>query len=118
MINSLVQIQHLETRNCESMEGIVDTTGLGRDEGKLIQLKVFPKLYSLELTGLPQRTSFANIGYFHSYSVVEFPSLLKLEINDCRNMLRFIFASSAEENVHTEMQPQPFFDKKVFFSLN
>ncbi|XP_052287404.1 disease resistance protein At4g27190-like isoform X2 [Citrus sinensis] len=115
MVNNLVQIQHLEIRCCESMERIVDNTGLGRDEGKLIELKVFPKLYALQLTGLPQLTSFANMGHFHSHSVVEFPSLLKLEIIDCHIMLRFISTISSEDNAHTEMQPQPFFDEKVFF---
>ncbi|KAH9752923.1 Disease resistance protein [Citrus sinensis] len=56
MVNSLLQLQHLEIRNCRSIEGVVNTTGLGgRDE-----LKVFPKLHSLQLDGLPKLSSFAS----------------------------------------------------------
>ena len=78
MVNSLLQLQHLEISYCESMEGVVDTTGGlgGRDE-----LKVFPKLHYLRLDGLPKLSSFA----------------------------------SPEDTIHSEMQPQPLFDEKVFF---
>ncbi|KAH9752997.1 hypothetical protein KPL71_014925 [Citrus sinensis] len=57
MVNSLGQLQHLEIWDCESMEGVVDTTGGlgGRDE-----LKVFPKLHYLRLDGLPKLCSFAS----------------------------------------------------------
>ncbi|GAY66516.1 hypothetical protein CUMW_249360, partial [Citrus unshiu] len=75
MVNSLGQLQHLEIRNCWSIEGVVNTTGLGgRDE-----LKVFPKLHYLSLHWLPKLSSFA----------------------------------SPEDVIHTEMQPQSFFDEKV-----
>ncbi|KAH9753069.1 Disease resistance protein [Citrus sinensis] len=50
------QLRHLEIINCWSMEGIVNTTGLGgRDE-----FKVFPKLHFLQLDGLPKLSSFAS----------------------------------------------------------
>ncbi|KAH9753067.1 Disease resistance protein [Citrus sinensis] len=56
MANSLGQLRHLEIINCWSMEGIVNTTGLGgRDE-----FKVFPKLHFLQLDGLPKLSSFAS----------------------------------------------------------
>ncbi|GAY33111.1 hypothetical protein CUMW_274640 [Citrus unshiu] len=114
MVNSLLQLQHLEIRLCKSMEGVVDTTGWSeRDEGKLIELKVFPKLHSLELSWLPELTSFANTGQIHSDLVVEFPSLLNLEIESCNNTLRFISTSSPEDTIHSEMQPPPLFDEKV-----
>ncbi|XP_006432598.2 probable disease resistance protein At4g27220 [Citrus clementina] len=109
----LLQLQHLEISYCESMEGVVDTTGWSeRDEGKLIELKVFPKLHFLRLYWLPELTSFANTGHIHSDLVVEFPSLLNLEIQSCWNMLRFISTSSPEDTIHSEMQP-PLFDEKV-----
>ncbi|KAH9753036.1 Disease resistance protein [Citrus sinensis] len=114
MVNSLLQLQHLEIWSCESMEGVVDTTGWSeRDEGKLIELKVFPKLHSLQLYWLTELTSFANTGHIHSDLVVEFPSLLNLEIGNCSNMLRFISTSSPEDTNHSEMQPPPLFDEKV-----
>ncbi|XP_052297570.1 disease resistance protein At4g27190-like [Citrus sinensis] len=114
MVNSLLQLQHLEISNCWSMEGVVDTTGWSeRDEGKLIELKVFPKLHFLRLENLPELTSFANTGHIHSDLVVEFPSLLSLEIDTCSNMLRFISTSSPEDTNHSEMQPPPLFDAKV-----
>ncbi|KAH9752948.1 hypothetical protein KPL71_014910 [Citrus sinensis] len=107
------KLQHLEISYCESMEGVVDTTGWSeRDEGKLIELKVFPKLHFLRLYWLPELTSFANTGHIHSDLVVEFPSLLNLEIQSCWNMLRFISTSSPEDTIHSEMQP-PLFDEKV-----
>lgn len=118
MVNSLLQLQHLEIWSCKSMEGVVDTTGWSeRDEGKLIELKVFPKLHSLRLEALYKLTSFANTGHIHSDLVVEFPSLLKLEIQSCSNMLRFISTSSPEDTIHSEMQPPPLFDEKVFFLI-
>ncbi|GAY62537.1 hypothetical protein CUMW_218590 [Citrus unshiu] len=56
MVNRLLQLQHLEIGNCRSIKGVVNTTGLGgRDE-----LKVFPKLHSLQLDGLPKLSSFAS----------------------------------------------------------
>ncbi|KAH9687009.1 Disease resistance protein [Citrus sinensis] len=114
MVNSLLQLQHLEIWSCKSMEGVVDTTGWSeRDEGKLIELKVFPKLHSLRLEALYKLTSFANTGHINSDLVVEFPSLLKLEIQSCSNMLRFISTSSPEDTIHSEMQPPPLFDEKV-----
>ncbi|KAH9687021.1 Disease resistance protein [Citrus sinensis] len=115
MVNSLAKLQHLEISYCESMEGVVDTTGWSeRDEGKLIELKVFPKLHSLWLSDLPELTSFANTGHIHSDLVVEFPSLLNLVIGSCSNMLRFISTSSPEDTIHSEMQP-PLFDEKIGF---
>ncbi|KAH9752966.1 Disease resistance protein [Citrus sinensis] len=114
MVNSLLQLQHLEISYCESMEGVVDTTGWSeRDEGKLIELKVFPKLHSLQLEWLPRLSSFANMGHIHTDLVVEFPSLLNLMIGCCSNMLRFISTSSPEDTIHSEMQPPPLFDEKV-----
>ena len=118
MVNSLLQLQHLEISYCESMEGVVDTTGWSeRDEGKLIELKVFPKLHSLQLHGLYKLTSFANTGHIHSDLVVEFPSLQILKIISCNDMLRFISTSAPEDTNHSEMQPPPLFDAKVFFFL-
>ncbi|KAH9752887.1 Disease resistance protein [Citrus sinensis] len=114
MVNSLAKLQHLEISYCESMEGVVDTTGWSeREEGKLIELKVFPKLHSLWLYVLPKLTSFANTRHIHSDLVVEFPSLLNLEIHGCSNMLRFISTSSPEDTIHFEMHPPPLFDEKV-----
>ncbi|KAH9649102.1 hypothetical protein KPL70_025857 [Citrus sinensis] len=56
MVNSLGQLQHLEIGACGSMEGVVNTTGLGgRDE-----LKVFTKLHSLRLHCLPKVCSFTS----------------------------------------------------------
>ncbi|GAY33218.1 hypothetical protein CUMW_274780 [Citrus unshiu] len=114
MVNSLSQLQHLEISHCRSMEGVVDTTGWSeRDDGKLIELKVFPKLHSFELSWLPELTSFANTGHIHSDLVVEFPSLQILKICRCSSMSRFISTSSPEDTIHSEMQPPPLFDAKV-----
>ncbi|KAK9218359.1 hypothetical protein WN943_006996 [Citrus x changshan-huyou] len=84
---SLAKLQHLEITTCWSMERLVDTTG--------------------------ELTSFANTGHIHSDLVVEFPSLLNLEIIRCSKMLRFISTSSPEDTIHSEMQPPPLFDEKV-----
>ncbi|XP_052297571.1 disease resistance protein At4g27190-like [Citrus sinensis] len=114
MVNSLLQLQHLDISSCKSMEGVVDTTGWSeRDEGKLIELKVFPKLHSLQLYWLPELTSFANTRHVHSDLVVEFPSLQILKIISCNDMLRFISTSAPEDTNHSEMQPPPLFDAKV-----
>ena len=109
MLNSLLQLQHLEISYCEAMEGVVDTTGWS----ERAELKVFPKLHSLELSHLPELTSFANTGHIHSDLVVEFPSLLNLEIIRCSKMLRFISTSSPEDTIHSEMQPPPLFTRFI-----
>ncbi|KAH9753060.1 Disease resistance protein [Citrus sinensis] len=129
MVNSLLQLQHLEIRSCESMEGVVDTTGwydllgwryyvLGPDREKPTTSLGFNEIIADDdtapkLEALYELTSFANTGHIHSDLVVEFPSLLKLEIQSCSNMLRFISTSSPEDTIHSEMQPPPLFDEKV-----
>ncbi|GAY66518.1 hypothetical protein CUMW_249360 [Citrus unshiu] len=77
----LGQLQHLEIRNCWSIEGVVNTTGLGgRDE-----LKVFPKLHYLSLHWLPKLSSFA------SPEDVGIPtSLVNLNVSRCRKIEEII----------------------------
>ncbi|KAJ4721055.1 Disease resistance protein [Melia azedarach] len=58
MVNSLVGLQELVITGCESMEWVIDSSGLGRDEEQKVELLVFPKLSILELSFLPKLTRF------------------------------------------------------------
>ncbi|KAH9752962.1 Disease resistance protein [Citrus sinensis] len=110
----LGQLQHLEIRNCRSIEGVVNTTTLGgRDEFKvgipnsLVNLDVsdcakieeiighvgeeakenriaFNELKLLELDDLPRLTSFCLENY-----TLEFPSLEQVSMTHCPNMKTF-----------------------------
>lgn len=78
MVNSLVQLKELKIRDCVSMEGVVNDTGLAK-EAKMTEM-VFPRLVFLELNGLPKLTRFA------TGNSVQFPSLVELFIDDCPNL--------------------------------
>lgn len=78
MVNSLVQLKELKIRDCLSMEGVVNDTGLAK-EAKMTEM-VFPRLVFLELNGLPKLTRFA------TGNSVQFPSLVELFIDDCPNL--------------------------------
>lgn len=78
MVNNLVQLKELKIRDCVSMEGVVNDTGLG-NEAKMTEM-VFPTLVFLELKGLPKLTRF---GCGNS---VQFPSLVELFVDDCPNL--------------------------------
>ena len=78
MVNHLVQLKELKIRDCVSMEGVVNDTGLAK-EAKMTEM-VFHSLVFLELNGLPKLTRFA------TGNSVQFPSLVKLFIDDCPNL--------------------------------
>lgn len=88
MLNSLVQLIELKIRDCLSMEGVVNDTGLSQ-EAKMTEM-VFPSLVFLELNGLPK------LRRFGTGNSVQFPSLVKLFIDDCPNLED----SSLVVNVH------------------
>ncbi|KAH9753037.1 Disease resistance protein [Citrus sinensis] len=110
---NLLRLQKVKVASCNKLEMTVGpdrekpTTSLGFNE-IIADDDTAPKLY-----WLTELTSFANTGHIHSDLVVEFPSLLNLEIGNCSNMLRFISTSSPEDTNHSEMQPPPLFDEKV-----
>ncbi|KAH9687094.1 Disease resistance protein [Citrus sinensis] len=110
---NLLRLQKVEVDDCDDLEMIFGpdrekpTTSLGFNE-IIADEDTAPKLY-----GLFKLTSFANTGHIHSDLVVEFPSLLNLEISWCNSMSRFISTSSPEDTIHSEMQPPPLFDEKV-----
>ncbi|KAH9686944.1 AAA domain-containing protein [Citrus sinensis] len=110
---NLLRLQKVEVASCDDLEMIFGpdrekpTTSLGFNE-IIADDDTAPKLH-----GLYKLTSFANTGHIHSDLVVEFPSLLSLEISRCSEMLRFISTSAPEDTNHSEMQPPPLFDAKV-----
>ncbi|TXG59149.1 hypothetical protein EZV62_016978 [Acer yangbiense] len=113
MVRSLVQLQKLEIRNCNSIEGIINTEEL-RGKEKVIMM-VFPKLLNLQLQGLPK------LSRFGSGNSVEFRSLTQISIEDCPNLKTFFSSSKyadikqstkiEEMNSHEDIYP--LFDEKV-----
>ncbi|XP_044468901.1 probable disease resistance protein At4g27220 isoform X2 [Mangifera indica] len=108
MAKYLMQLHNLEIRNCMSMEAVIKTEGLGREED--ITKITFPKLFYLELKDLPKCMRFG-AGEF-----LEFPSLEALHIQSCPNLKTFFSSSpfvDLSENRPTDMHP--LFDEKVAF---
>ena len=97
MAGRLEQLEKLSINGCPVMEEVVFTNEHG--EGRLEKI-LFPKLKSLELEDLP------NLKRFCTGDCIECPSLLKLEIENCGVLRKFI--SSNEEEVEG-----PFFNEKV-----
>lgn len=55
MVDSLVRLQQLEIRKCESMEAVIDTTGFG------INSIEFPSLHHLRIVDCPNLRSFISV---------------------------------------------------------
>ncbi|KAJ4721026.1 Disease resistance protein [Melia azedarach] len=102
VVNSLARLQHLAIKSCDSLEGVIETTRLGRDEEHMIESVAFPKLYHLELSSLPKLTGFMPMSssvseensILHSENDTQplfnekigLPSLKQLEIKDVDNL--------------------------------
>ncbi|KAJ4721028.1 Disease resistance protein [Melia azedarach] len=102
VVNSLARLQHLAIKSCDSLEGVIETTRLGRDEEHMIESVAFPKLYHLELSSLPKLTGFMPMSssvseensILHSENDTQplfnekigLPSLKQLEIEDVDNL--------------------------------
>ncbi|XP_044467937.1 probable disease resistance protein At4g27220 [Mangifera indica] len=115
-VKSLNELQNLVISNCKSMEVIVDSKGVQREE-KIIGMS-FPKLLYMKLKLLPKLISFG------SGNLIEFPSLKELHIEGCSNLKTFFCKSfhpvtvREEEEVNLEnyfMNINPLFDDKVAF---
>ncbi|KAL5547432.1 hypothetical protein UlMin_002663 [Ulmus minor] len=98
---SIAQLERLEIRRCPVMEEVVVTNE--HEEGRL-EKHSFPKLKYLVLEDLP------NLRRFCTGDCIECPSLLKLEIENCGVLRKFI--SNNEEEVEG-----PFFNEKVSFPI-
>ncbi|KAL5809771.1 hypothetical protein ACOSQ3_030462 [Xanthoceras sorbifolium] len=112
IVQSLVLLEILEIRNCNSIEEIINTEEL-TGEGKL----VFSKLIKLQLKGLP------NLTQFGSRISVEFSSMTQLSIEDCPKLKTFSFSSAITsgdikqskqvEEINGQDDIHPLFNKKV-----
>ncbi|KAM5587462.1 disease resistance protein [Rosa sericea] len=78
---SLVHLKHLNVSACKLMLEIVSST---REGGEDNMDDMFPKLEVLKLEALP------NLARFSTGNYIEFPSLEKLEVEDCDNLGVFI----------------------------
>ncbi|XP_044467301.1 uncharacterized protein LOC123197194 isoform X2 [Mangifera indica] len=116
MVKSLNQLQKLVVSNCNSMEVIIDSKGVG--EEKIIHMS-FPKLLHMKLELLPELASFA------TGNLIEFPSLKELHIERCSNLETSFVKSFYPDPLREEpkevnlenyfMNINPLFDEKVAF---
>ncbi|KAL5562516.1 hypothetical protein UlMin_032263 [Ulmus minor] len=99
MVGRLEQLEKLSINGCPVMEEVVVTNEHGEERLK----KLFPKLKTLGLKDLP------DLKRFCTGDCIECPSLLKLEIENCGVLRKFI--SSNEEEVEG-----PFFNEKILWA--
>ncbi|XP_044484324.1 uncharacterized protein LOC123210160 isoform X2 [Mangifera indica] len=117
MVKSLNQLQKLLISNCKSMEVIIDSEGVQKEE-KIVDMS-FPKLLYMKLEVLPKLTSFG------TGNLIEFPFLKELHIEHCPNLKAFFCKSfypeiegKPKEEVNSEndfININPLFDEKVAF---
>ncbi|XP_044462367.1 uncharacterized protein LOC123193436 isoform X1 [Mangifera indica] len=113
MVKSLNQLQKLVVSNCELMEVIIDSKGVG---GEMIIDVSFSNLLYMKLELLPELTSFG------TGNSIEFPSLKELHIEHCSNLKTFFSKSFYPNTVREEVSSDnyfidiiPLFDEKVAF---
>ncbi|KAK2637736.1 hypothetical protein Ddye_025531 [Dipteronia dyeriana] len=84
MVNSFVQLQHLEISYCPVLEEMVVIEEL-IDEGSRDAILLFAQLHYLRIKHL------VKLRGLYSGNYIEFPSLKELEIENCLNLRAFIF---------------------------
>ncbi|KAJ4713096.1 Disease resistance protein [Melia azedarach] len=101
---SFVQLQHLQICQCPALEEmVVDDDRLREEQRKNV---VFPQLVLLKMKTLQNLTKFCSAGVY-----IEFPSLKKLEIEQCPELKGFVL----KNNISTDLTEIPLFNEKVAF---
>ena len=103
MVDYLQQLKCLEIINCKSIQEIMYTEDIKKEEYGKRAVISFPQLNSLKLKGLQKLMGFCLEDY-----IVEFQSLKILHIEDCPALKEFIINKSSTDKV--------LFNEKVGFS--
>ncbi|KAL5853450.1 hypothetical protein ACOSQ3_008568 [Xanthoceras sorbifolium] len=80
MVKHLVRLEQLDTQNCKSIEGIINTDEL-KGERKVIKM-VFPKLINLQLKGLPNLIQFGSGNSLKTFSY----AVMSVDINQSKQV--------------------------------
>ncbi|GLT95663.1 hypothetical protein SLE2022_133310 [Rubroshorea leprosula] len=100
MVSCLVQLEFISIKNCAMMEQVIMGDG---EESKMI----FPRLWNIKLESCSNLISF----YVGSHRL-EIPSLRRIFIKECQNMVTFAASTSSGEH-EKETSHQYFFSSKV-----
>lgn len=105
LVQNLHQLSKLNISNCEKLEQIIvsdddmpassSSQGYGEKNDK--GMVIFPRLKELYLVRLPCLVRFGPVGYYH----LVFPSLEKLVIEDCCQMITS-FTADSRLSVHAK----------------
>ncbi|KAB2011098.1 hypothetical protein ES319_D10G292000v1 [Gossypium barbadense] len=112
LLKDLVMLQRLEIKDCNVMEQVIFTDGLGAED-QWRNHTIFSKLELLSLGDLPKLTNFC----FQNYS--EFPCLKELTLKKCPLLKTFISKSVCgdEPQIHqpTQTNDSAVLNEKVVF---
>ncbi|TYJ11199.1 hypothetical protein E1A91_A11G258800v1 [Gossypium mustelinum] len=112
MVECFVNLETFNVGDCDEMEDIIEGI-LGGEERINSSIRVFPKLESLTLSGLPHLKRFCR-----GINPIEFPFLSDLEITDCPIMSAFHFDTASIRSISLDLnvpQPQYLISAKVLF---
>ena len=112
MVKHLAQLEKLEISDCNFIEEIIVAQGFVKEEETERRMKVFfPKLQFLKLRGLPLLMRFCTA------TLVEFPSLEGLCVDNCPLLHTFVSSPIITTNEVQQGSSSSLFDEKVLSSL-
>ncbi|KAK6289272.1 hypothetical protein POUND7_000813, partial [Theobroma cacao] len=94
MALSLVRLQQLQIKTCNKMEAVIKEEGLLLNlEARTDKIVIFPHLKSIFIERCPDLKCF----YLRSSTLMECPSLEKIEVAHCPNMATFVSTFRRDE---------------------
>ncbi|KAI5587672.1 hypothetical protein BDE02_05G049700 [Populus trichocarpa] len=95
LLQFMNDLQELQVRNCDLLEGVFDLKGLSPEEGRVW----LPLLYELNLIGLSRLRHICNTD---PLGILEFRNLNFLEVHDCSSLRNIFTPSMALSLVHLQ----------------
>jgi hypothetical protein len=95
LLQFMNDLQELQVRNCDLLEGVFDLKGLSPEEGRVW----LPLLYELNLIGLSRLRHICNTD---PQGILEFRNLNFLEVHDCSSLRNIFTPSMALSLVHLQ----------------
>ncbi|KAL9356388.1 hypothetical protein Peur_049641 [Populus x canadensis] len=95
LLQFMNDLQELQVRNCDLLEGVFDLKGLSPEEGRVW----LPLLYELNLIGLSRLRHMCNTD---PLGILEFRNLNFLEVHDCSSLRNIFTPSMALSLVHLQ----------------
>ncbi|XP_011007552.1 PREDICTED: uncharacterized protein LOC105113187 isoform X2 [Populus euphratica] len=95
LLQFMNDLQELQVRNCDLLEGVFDLKGISPEEGRVC----LPLLYELNLIGLSRLRHICNTD---PQGILEFRNLNFLEVHDCSSLRNIFTPSMALSLVHLQ----------------